>query len=128
MRKDIVTLAEHRNAQLANLRENIVTLAEDNRALLNRVMDAPDPEPVTVRDVLVQHKECCVCNELRRVTVMLPCLHTCCSSCVNKWSLTGPELTCPVCRAAVQFTHNTKDGMTVQWTRGQKRASYRLVQ
>lgn len=107
--------------------EALEALTNDNRDLLQRVMVAPEPEPVDVQEVLKRHHECHVCNESRRMTLMLPCFHTCCSSCVNQWATTQEELKCPYCRAPVQFTHSTKDGLTIRWTRGETYAAFTIL-
>jgi hypothetical protein len=72
----------------------------------------------SARDLFAGPQTCPVCGELKKLSLLLPCLHSCCHICLTSWraSVLGHELKCMVCRKKVLFTHDFDSGNTTSWT------------
>lgn len=71
----------------------------------------------SARDLFSGVQQCPLCNENRKLTLLLPCLHTCCHTCAVAWNANSPgnEFKCFVCREKVLFTHDFETGRVTNW-------------
>lgn len=68
-----------------------------------------------LHDFMSRQKVCPVCDENKRLCVLMPCFHTFCQRCVIKWGQSNQNrLACPVCRSGVQGTHDFETGMSYE--------------
>lgn len=70
--------------------------------------------PASVKSVLNDITECSICVDIYKDPRTLPCIHTFCLGCLDRWTAAnkncGDQLDCPICRTSFVIPENGVDG------------------
>ena len=87
-----------------NAKERIINDKESEIIALEAKLNERDREindlrSKSARELFSGVQQCALCNENKKLTLLLPCLHTCCHSCAVAWNanIRGNEFKCFVC-------------------------------